>query len=66
MLFPAISTGVYGYPKDEAAEIALKTIIDWLEANPLPEYENNYVCFSKDTYDAYVKAMEKLIEKEQA
>ena len=28
--FPAISTGVYGYPMQEAAEIALSTIKNWL------------------------------------
>jgi O-acetyl-ADP-ribose deacetylase (regulator of RNase III) len=26
--FPAISTGVYGYPKEEAAEIALRSMLD--------------------------------------
>lgn len=31
--FPAISTGVYGYPIREAAAIALKTITEWLSAN---------------------------------
>lgn len=28
--FPAISTGVYGYPKEDAAEIAVKTVKAWL------------------------------------
>jgi O-acetyl-ADP-ribose deacetylase (regulator of RNase III) len=64
--FPAISTGVYGYPKDEAAEIALKTIIDWLEANPSYGMKIIMSCFSKDTYDAYVKAMEKFDRERQA
>lgn len=32
--FPAISTGVYGYPKQEAAFIALTTISSWLSDNP--------------------------------
>jgi O-acetyl-ADP-ribose deacetylase len=31
--FPAISTGAYGYPKHEAAEIASKTIKDFLAEN---------------------------------
>ena len=29
--FPAISTGVYAYPVDEAARIALRTVMDYLE-----------------------------------
>jgi O-acetyl-ADP-ribose deacetylase (regulator of RNase III) len=32
--FPAISTGVYGYPKGAAAEVALAAIRGWVEANP--------------------------------
>ena len=32
--FPAISTGVYGFPKDQAAEIALGTIADFMGATP--------------------------------
>jgi O-acetyl-ADP-ribose deacetylase (regulator of RNase III) len=35
--FPAISTGVYGYPKDEAARIAVLTVANFLRVNPLPE-----------------------------
>lgn len=31
--FPAISTGIYGYPMEKAAEIALKTIIDELNTS---------------------------------
>jgi O-acetyl-ADP-ribose deacetylase (regulator of RNase III) len=34
---PAISTGVYGYPVDEAAEIALGVAADWAAGHVLPE-----------------------------
>jgi O-acetyl-ADP-ribose deacetylase (regulator of RNase III) len=34
--FPAISTGIYGYPKDAAARIAVRTVAAFLEANDLP------------------------------
>ena len=32
--FPAISTGIYGYPKQEAAAVALRAVSNWLSANP--------------------------------
>ncbi len=35
--FPAISTGVYGYPKRDAAMIALRETIEWLDGHTLPE-----------------------------
>ena len=35
--FPGISTGVYGYPQREAADIALATVGDWLAENTLPK-----------------------------
>jgi len=33
IVFPNISTGVYGYPKKEAAETAIQTVISFLEKN---------------------------------
>lgn len=35
--FPAISTGIYGYPLREAARIAVATVEDWLAHHELPE-----------------------------
>ena len=35
--FPAISTGIYGFPKADAAEIAHKTCFQFIEKNSLPE-----------------------------
>jgi O-acetyl-ADP-ribose deacetylase (regulator of RNase III) len=32
--FPAISTGVYGYPLADASVVAVRTILDWIAANP--------------------------------
>ncbi|KAL6487913.1 hypothetical protein MHYP_G00045390, partial [Metynnis hypsauchen] len=31
--FPCISTGIYGFPNEPAADIALKTVRDWVEEN---------------------------------
>lgn len=55
--FPAISTGVYGYPMQEAAEIALTAIRDWLQENS--EYEMQVImsCFSQQTYECYQKVL---------
>jgi O-acetyl-ADP-ribose deacetylase (regulator of RNase III) len=36
LAFPAISTGVYGYPRREAAAVALDTVLDYLRAHGAP------------------------------
>lgn len=51
--FPAISTGVYGYPKKEAAEIAVKTVLKWMENNPGYEMLVHFVCFRNYDYEIY-------------
>lgn len=51
--FPGISTGVYGYPKDQAAQIAFSTVTTFLE-QPGSLNEVVFVCFdpySKQLYD---------------
>ncbi|MBN1411188.1 MAG: O-acetyl-ADP-ribose deacetylase [Spirochaetales bacterium] len=35
--FPAISTGIYGYPREKAARVAFDSINDFLEKNDIPE-----------------------------
>lgn len=35
--FPAISTGVYGYPKENAARVAYNAVRDFVEQNDLPQ-----------------------------
>jgi O-acetyl-ADP-ribose deacetylase (regulator of RNase III) len=35
--FPGISTGVYGYPLEAAAEVAVRTVLTFLGGNALPE-----------------------------
>ena len=53
MAFPGISTGVYGYPKKDAAKIALKTVKEWLESNSAYEMEITIVNFSEEDYLIY-------------
>ncbi len=45
--FPAISTGVYGYPKPEAARIAVRTIAESVAAHPDAFDEIRLVAFSE-------------------
>lgn len=55
--FPAISTGVYRYPKEEAAAIALETTFAWLAENSLPE-KVTFVLFSADDLSVYQTVLE--------
>lgn len=50
--FPAISTGVYGYPKEEAAKIVFKTIKDFIERDDSLE-EIRLVLFSESDLKLY-------------
>ncbi|GAB6064721.1 O-acetyl-ADP-ribose deacetylase [Deferrisoma palaeochoriense] len=50
--FPSISTGAYGYPLDEAAEVALGTVADHLRAGS-PLEEVRFVLFGPDALAAY-------------
>ncbi|MBR6259041.1 MAG: O-acetyl-ADP-ribose deacetylase [Oscillospiraceae bacterium] len=56
--FPAISTGVYGYPKEAAAKIALTTVSDWLSANPDYPMEVIMSCYSREMRDCYQKVID--------
>lgn len=50
--FPNISTGVYGYPKNEAARIAIITVQSWLMTHP--EFEKVYfVVFDEENFILY-------------
>jgi len=54
--FPAISTGVYGYPRDLAAAVAVKTILDFLDYRPEIS-EVRLVCFSEASAEAHRTAL---------
>lgn len=57
--FPAISCGAYGYPRREAAGIALHSVATFAEENGEPEVVC-FVLFTRDTYQAFEEAMRKL------
>jgi O-acetyl-ADP-ribose deacetylase (regulator of RNase III) len=54
--FPAISTGVYGFPLDRAVKIAIAETARALEAYPDIE-RVTFVCFSRDAYDRYQREL---------
>jgi O-acetyl-ADP-ribose deacetylase (regulator of RNase III) len=54
--FPAISTGVYGFPRDTAAEIAVATVATHLAAEKVPETVI-FVCFDAATRAIYEAAL---------
>ena len=47
--FPNISTGIYGYPKEAAARIALSTVVDYLSRSPKIE-KVIFVCFDEENF----------------
>lgn len=55
--FPAISTGVYRYPKEDAAVIAIETVINFIEKEDYP-VNVSFVLFDNDNYEIYLKTME--------
>ena len=54
---PAISTGVYGYPSEPAARIAVATVSELLE-NETPVESVIFVCFNSRTHQAYTSALQ--------
>lgn len=54
--FPSISTGVYGYPVEEAARVALETVAAFLETHPEAFDEIRIVLFSPQDLEAWQRA----------
>lgn len=52
--FPNISTGIYHFPKDIAAEIAIETVNSF-QFNSIEEVV--FVCFDDENYDLYKKKL---------
>ena len=54
--FPAISTGVYGYPRAAAAEIAVKTVSEFITRHALPE-QVYFVCYDEENTHLYERLL---------
>jgi len=56
--FPSISTGAYGYPVDEAAKIAVSTVVSFLKRQATSLKEVVFVLFDSRTYQSYRTALQ--------
>lgn len=59
---PALSTGAYGYPMDQASRVALRTCYEFLDVNSQPELVR-FVLFDGGAYGAFSAALEELVER---
>ncbi len=57
--FPSISTGVYGYPVEEASRIALRTVMDYLKNHPEIRLVR-FLLFDAKTSRVYEEALKEL------
>jgi O-acetyl-ADP-ribose deacetylase (regulator of RNase III) len=55
--FPNISTGVYGFPKERAANIAIQTTKDFLASND-SLHQVIFCCFDDDNFSIYSKLLD--------
>lgn len=60
--FPAISTGVYGYPVRESAKIALSAVIDFIK-NDSSIHLIRFILFDSNVYDIYENELESILQK---
>ena len=63
--FPSISTGAYGYPVDEAARIAVNTVLSFLRQEVPTIEEVVFVLFDSRTYQSYVSALQEAMDRLQ-
>ena len=57
--FPCISTGVYGYPKSEACEVAVSAVENWTSAHELPS-SVIFCCFDDESTALYQRRLSEL------
>ena len=57
--FPSISTGAYGYPVEDASEVAVKAVSAFLKAESTSLKAVVFVLFDSATYELYRSALEK-------
>lgn len=58
--FPSLSTGIYGYPLDEAAPVALTAVKDFLQLQPHQLSLVRFVLFDEKTFEEFENALKHL------
>ena len=58
--FPSISTGAFGYPVEEAAEVALRTVLESAE-NLQSVRRIRFVLYGEENFEAYERVLRKLL-----
>lgn len=61
LAFPAISTGIFGFPKDRCADIMLKATRSFLESEETSLQEVIFCLWSKDDLDLFARTLEVLM-----
>ena len=64
--FPSISTGAYGYPVEEAAQVAIKAVVSFLRKEATSLKEVVFVLFDSRTHEYYRSALEEISEEYNA
>jgi O-acetyl-ADP-ribose deacetylase len=59
LAFPAISTGIYGFPKERAVKIALKETLNFLKSNSSIE-KVIFVCYDSENFNIYKSELENI------
>ena len=58
--FPSLSTGAYGYPMEDAAKIALETVISFLKEHKKPKLVR-FVLWGEESYKIFEKTLKSFV-----
>jgi O-acetyl-ADP-ribose deacetylase len=58
--FPNISTGVYGFPKEQASKIAVSAVVGFLNNNETSVESVVFVCFDRENFELYKRLVDNL------
>ena len=62
--FPSISTGVYGYPMEQAAAVALEAVREHFRSPEARVQEVVFVLYGPEAYETYADALQAMLERE--